>query len=59
MKRKKQFVSPRVLCQVEVCLEGDLLIVGGSTEYQTDVINDGIENQDTDVESDLINALYD
>ena len=59
MKRKKLFVSPRVLSQVEVCLEGDLLVIGQSVEYQTDVINDGIENQDTDVESDLINALYD
>jgi hypothetical protein len=59
MKRKKHFVSPRVLCQVEVCLEGDLLVIGGSTEYETDVINDGIQNQTTDGESDLIDVFYD
>ena len=59
MKRKKHFVSPRVLSQVEVCLEGDLLVIGGSTEYETDVINDGIQNQTTDGESDLIDVFYD
>ena len=48
MKRKKQFVSPRVLNQVEVCLEGDLLVVGNSMEYDADVITSAIENVDTD-----------
>lgn len=48
MKRKKQFVSPRVLNQVEVCLEGDLLVVGASMEYDADVITTGIENVDID-----------
>lgn len=61
MKRKKQFVSPRVLGQVEVCLEGDLLGigVGTSTEYEMEAINDGIQNQTTDGESDLIDVFYD
>ena len=59
MKRKKQFVSPRVLCQVEVCLEGDLLILGQSTEHETEVSIPGIEVVETDAESDLIDVFYD
>ncbi len=60
MKRKKQFVSPRVLGQVEVCLEGDLLVVGKSMEYDTSVIIPGIENVDTDAsDSDLYDVFYD
>ena len=61
MKRKKQFVSPRVLGQVEVCLEGDLLGigVGTSTEYEMDVVNDSIESQDTDTSDSLYDVFYD
>ena len=59
MKRKKHFVSPRVLCQVEVCLEGDLLVIGGSTEYEMDVVNDSIESQDTDTSDSLYDVFYD
>ena len=39
MKRKKQFVSPQVLKQVEVCLEKDLL--GGSVERKMQVFTAG------------------
>jgi hypothetical protein len=46
---------------VEVCLEGDLLGigVGTSTEYETDVINDSIESQDTNTNDSLYDVFYD
>ena len=59
MKRKKQFVSPRVLNQVEVCLEGDLLVVGNSMEYDADVITSAIENVDTDLNDTVYDVYYD
>ncbi len=60
MKRRKQFVSPRVLSQVEVCLEGDLLVVNKSTEYSTDVIIPGIEVVETDLsDSEQYELHYD
>ena len=60
MKRRKQFVSPRVLGQVEVCLEGDLLVVNKSTEYSTDVIIPGIEVVETDLsDSEQYELHYD
>lgn len=60
MKRRKQFVSPRVLSQVEVCLEGDLLVVNKSTEYSTDVIIPGIETVETDLsDSEQYDLFYD
>lgn len=34
MKRKKQFISPQVLSQVELCLEGDLLVINDSAQYR-------------------------
>ncbi len=60
MKRRKQFVSPRVLSQVEVCLEGDLLVVNKSTEYSTDVIIPGIETVETDLsDTEQYDLFYD
>lgn len=59
MKRKKQFVSPRVLKQVEVCLEGDLLVVGASMEYNADVITSPIENVDIDTTDGTFDVYYD
>lgn len=59
MKRKKQFISPRVLRQVELCLEGDLLVINRSTEYEMDVYNDSIEVQETDTSDPLYDVLYD
>ena len=40
MKRKKQFVSPQVLKQVEVCLEKDML-VGASMQYHAEISSVG------------------
>ncbi|MBR5176993.1 MAG: hypothetical protein IKW89_13865 [Bacteroidales bacterium] len=59
MKRKKQFVSPRVLGQVEVCLEGDLLVVGASMEYNADVITSAVENVDIDTTDGTYEVYYD
>lgn len=47
MRRKKHFISPQVLNQVEVCLEKDLL--GASVRMNTRVIIEGHETKDHDV----------
>ena len=47
MKRKKQFVSPRVIQEVRVQLENDLLV--RSLERDADVIIQGIEEVETNL----------
>lgn len=47
MKRKKQFVAPRVVQEVQIRLEKDLL--GKSIGDETEVIIPGIETVETDL----------
>ena len=58
MKRKKQFVSPRVLKQVEVCLEGDLLVVGPSVQYHTEITAAPILTEEADLSDEETYELF-
>ena len=57
MKRKKQFVTPRVIQQVRIQLESDLLV--RSMERDAEVYTPGIENVDTNAEDPEIDVFYD
>lgn len=58
MKRKKQFVPPRVLRVIYVQLEHDLLV--RSLERDADVYTESIENVDTNVaDTETYDVLYD
>ena len=58
MKRKKQFVVPRVIRVIHVQLENDLLV--RSVERDADVYTESIENVDTNVaDTETYDVLYD
>lgn len=58
MKRKKQFVAPRVIRVIHVQLENDLLV--RSVERDADVYTESIENVDTNVaDTETYDVLYD
>jgi hypothetical protein len=52
MKRKKQFVSPRVLEQVDVRLEKDLMVLAGSVQNVLTLRSMGIEVENYDFSED-------
>lgn len=58
MKRKKQFVVPRVIRVIHVQLEHDLLV--RSVELDSDVYTESIENVDTNVaDTETYDVFYD
>ena len=58
MKRKKQFVAPRVIQEVQIQLEEGLLVL--SMERDAEVIIPGMENVDTDTEdTEMYEVFYD
>lgn len=58
MKRKKHFISPRVLGQVELCLEGDLLVIGPSTQDVTTITSMGIAEDNFDFSEGNTDGYY-
>lgn len=58
MKRKKEFVAPRVIRVIHVQLENDLLV--RSVERDADVYTESIENVDTNVaDTETYDVLFD
>ena len=56
MRMKKQFVTPRVVQQVQVCLEKDLL--QGSVQNATRLMSMGIGVENMDFSEDIEDNVY-